>query len=292
MSDRTELNSTIKKLSENLGISLIGFAPIERWAEFEETEKEFYPKNIWDWSKTVISIGIPVFLPVIESTPSNAYSELYNTTNRLLDDFAYKIAAFLNGKGFRAVSAPRDGYGEIMDLVREPNSFLSQVLAAKYAGLGTIGYNHALITPQFGPRVRFACIVTDADIEPSKLFEKDLCSGCLLCVKNCPTGAFSPSRNSKIGIMDKYRCARYHQFLREEHRYPCGVCVMSCPAGHDKKIYDKQLTQEAKEHIQDYGSKNDLDNFKIKQRRFIMSKENYKFETLQVHAGQENPDSA
>jgi epoxyqueuosine reductase QueG len=37
--------------------------------------------------------------------------------------------------------------------------------------------------------------------------------------------------------MDKYKCARYHKTLRDEFRYPCGVCIKVCPVGKDRKLY-------------------------------------------------------
>jgi ferredoxin len=37
--------------------------------------------------------------------------------------------------------------------------------------------------------------------------------------------------------MDKHQCARYHQYLKEHYRYPCGVCIKVCPVGEDRKLY-------------------------------------------------------
>jgi O-acetylhomoserine (thiol)-lyase len=287
------LKAEIQSKAKDYGANLIGFADICRWQEYQEMQSQFYPQNIWDWSKTVIVLGIPIFLPIIETTPSVIYSELYNTTNRILDEMAYKIANFLNVKGYKAIFLPRDGYGEISDLIRKPKAAFSQVFAAKYAGLGTIGFNHTLLTPQYGPRVRFVSVITNAQIDADKPLTTELCTKCGLCKKNCPISAFSENPNSLIGDMDQYRCAAYHKFLKEEHRYPCGVCIMMCPSGHDRQIYgNKSVSNDGIKHCQEYGSAKDADNFRIAKRRFIMSNTNYKFETLQIHVGQEKPDPA
>ncbi|GHV96343.1 hypothetical protein AGMMS50293_26630 [Spirochaetia bacterium] len=289
-----ELQEKITLEAERLGLNLLGFAPVERWQETGNQKREYFPQNIWPWSKTVIVGGVQVFLPMGETTPSNLYSELYNTTNRILDDVAYRLANILYGLGYRAHFFPRDGYGEISALVEKPEAAFSQVMAAKYAGLGTIGANHCLLTPEFGPRVRWVSVITDAELPPSPLYEKELCSGCGQCQKACPIGAFTPRPGSHIADMEKYKCARYHQFLRQEMRYPCGVCIMACPVGDDKKRYAGQaVSEEGFYHLQNFGSKErNATEFYKARRRFIMANRNYKFETVQVHAGQEKPDPA
>jgi O-acetylhomoserine (thiol)-lyase len=231
---------------------------------------------------------------MLETTPSNLYSELYNTTNRLLDEAAYRLAVMLFSLGHRALFFPRDGYGEISALVKKPEAAFSQVIAAAYAGLGTIGANHCLLTEAYGPRVRLVSVITDAELPPDPVAEKELCSNCGLCRKSCPIGAFSPRRGSPVADMEKYKCAGYHQFLRDELRYPCGICTAACPVGADKKLYGgKALSEEGLYHIQNFGSKErNATEFYKARRRFIMANKNFKFETLQVHAGQEKPDPA
>ncbi|MDR2662368.1 MAG: O-acetylhomoserine, partial [Treponema sp.] len=84
MTDMRELKKKISAQAESLGLSLIGFAPADRWEEKESPRRSSSPRSIWPWAKTVIVGGVPIFLPMLETTPSNLYSELYNTTNRLL----------------------------------------------------------------------------------------------------------------------------------------------------------------------------------------------------------------
>jgi O-acetylhomoserine (thiol)-lyase len=293
--DCGELKSFRKKLIKKagkLGLNLVGFAPVTRWPEHGRQRPEFFPQNIWPWSKTVIVGGVHIYPPALETTPSNLYSELYITTNRLLDEAAYRLAGVLNGKGFRAFFFPRDGYADISVLVERPEAGFSQTLAAHYAGLGTIGASHCVLTPQYGPRVRFVSVITDADFEGSPRLKKELCSGCGVCLKNCPAKAFTPRPGSLVADMDRHKCARYHQFLRASMRYPCGICTAVCPVGKDRKIYGaSSVSEEGKLHILNSGS-GDFTQFRRARRSFIMSKKTYRFETLQVHVGQEKPDPA
>jgi epoxyqueuosine reductase len=235
-SDSDRLRKEIIRQSKALGVGIIGFAPVERWEQQKETTPEYYPQNIFSFTHTVIVLGIPILIPMLETTPSIVYSELYNTTNRLLDDIAYKLSVYLNSKGQKAVFFPREGYGDISVLVNKPVAAFSHVLAAKYAGLGTIGYNHTLLTKEYGPRVRFVSVLTDADIAPDEIITKDLCIQCELCKECCPTSAFK-TREGIIADMDKEKCARYHEQLKKDYRYPCGVCIKVCPIGKDRKLY-------------------------------------------------------
>ncbi len=68
-----------------LGGTLVGFAPASRWDQMAEVPEEYRPAAIWSLTRTVIVTGIPMLLPVLESTPSINYQEMYNTSNILLD---------------------------------------------------------------------------------------------------------------------------------------------------------------------------------------------------------------
>ncbi|WP_368490352.1 epoxyqueuosine reductase [Clostridium sp. BJN0013] len=231
-----ELKFDITNRAKELGMNIIGFSPVERWEKYKETAPEYYPQNIWPEVNTVIVFEIQIYLPMLETTPSVVYSELYNTSNRILDDTAYKISNYLNTLGYNAFYFPRDCYGDISVLVKKPEAAFSQVLAGKYVGLGTIGYNHTLITKEFGPRVRLVSVLTSAVIPPDPVISKDLCIKCEMCKKCCPTSSLKTTENL-IADMDKKKCAEYHAKLKSAYCYPCGVCIKVCPIGKDRKIY-------------------------------------------------------
>jgi epoxyqueuosine reductase QueG len=236
--DSLKLKKSITRIAKQSGANIIGFAPVERWEQYHHTKPPYFPQNIFPFTKTVIVFGVQILLPMLETTPSIVYSELYNTTNRYLDELAYKLAVYLNGLGHRAVFFPRDGYGDISVLVKKPEAAFSHVIAACYAGLGTIGYNHTLLTREYGPRVRLVSVLTDAEIAPDEMIEKSLCIKCELCKRCCPTSAFT-TQPGILALMDKDKCARYHEQLKNDYHYPCGVCIKVCPVGNDRKLYGK-----------------------------------------------------
>jgi epoxyqueuosine reductase QueG len=65
---------------------------------------------------------------------------------------------------------------------------------ARLAGFGNYGKNALIINPKYGPWIRLAAIVTNAEFIYDEPFDKDLCGACDKCVKACPTGALTPYR--------------------------------------------------------------------------------------------------
>ena len=63
--------------------------------------------------------------------------------------------------------------------------------AAVMAGLGCIGKNNLVITPGYGPRIRFRALLLDRKAEATGPLEFSLCEGCKQpCRKACPIKAF------------------------------------------------------------------------------------------------------
>ncbi len=66
--------------------------------------------------------------------------------------------------------------------------------AAVLAGLGKMGKNNLLLTPEHGPRVRLRALFFDADLEPSPALDFDPCGDCPApCCRACPLQAFGQS---------------------------------------------------------------------------------------------------
>lgn len=103
--------------------------------------------------------------------------------------------------------------------------------AAALAGLGVIGKNNLLLTPEFGPRIRLRGIFLDRHLEyrPSNS-DFSPCADCdMPCLKNCPRNAF-PQRS-----YNRERC--YLQMNQDienktisggEHVKYCRLCELSC----------------------------------------------------------------
>lgn len=232
-----DLKKKIVRKAERLGATLVGVAPVARWAEAGEVPPAYRPEAIWARTRSVVVVAVPMLLPVIESTPSINYQEHYNTSNRLLDEISFRLATWLTGKGHASMSMPRDGYASLEVLLDNPFASFSHTYAAKYAGLGTVGVSRNLLVPAFGPRVRLNSILTSAELPGDPLIAEDLCNKCGLCEKTCPTSAIRTRADTVVGDLDKDACTHHHIELRKDGRWPCGICAKVCPEGEDRRVY-------------------------------------------------------
>jgi epoxyqueuosine reductase len=260
------LRYRIELLAKAMDVPMIGFAPAHRWEDPPFSPwmpADFFPHKVMPGTKTVIVIGLPVTLPILETTPSVNYHELYRTINSLLDQYTYRIALLLGSEGQSAVGITRDGYASLEVLREMPIAAFSHRHAAYLAGLGTFGVNNTLLTRRYGPRVRFASILTEAEIEPDAVMTEELCVRCMRCVDHCPVGAIEPLDYPGQTI-NKSRCTEHNAALGRRGISPCGICIKVCPVGEDRAVHgrtDMSIYEgsgpfdESWKHFQAYGQK-------------------------------------
>ncbi len=133
--------------------------------------------------------------------------------------------------------------------------------AAVLAGLGCIGKNNLLITPQFGPHHRLRVMLVDAVLTPTGPTDYDPCSECPMpCRQACPQQALSKviyrkrdygidTLPARSGVYDRLACNRQMEMdqangetlvLRGQKatvrqvRY-CRACELACPAGEYRR---------------------------------------------------------
>ena len=127
------------------------------------------------------------------------------------------------------------------DAIESGNDIALSIPLAIDAGLGELGRNGLLITPQYGPRVRLCKIFTDLPLEPDKPIEfgvKEFCKECKLCAKYCEAGAISmddepsfdgvcPSNNP--GVLKWYVDVEKCYLFWLENGMSCSTCIKVCP---------------------------------------------------------------
>jgi reductive dehalogenase len=136
------------------------------------------------------------------------------------------LAKFLMSLGYNAIPCGN-------------NTGLSVPMAID-AGLGELGRQGILITPQYGPRVRLAKVITDLPMaydEPIRFGVKEFCDVCGKCAKACPVQAIShgPQDDKAInlstnpGVMKWPINAEKCYMSWEIHGSGCTICIKVCP---------------------------------------------------------------
>jgi epoxyqueuosine reductase QueG len=123
-----------------------------------------------------------------------------------LEEIELKLVYFLEDQGFPAITVPPFHFDPRQyDRSGDTRAPLSLVHAAVEAGLGTLGLNLMLLTPEFGPRVLLGAVLTSATLEPDRPLDRPLCLGetCGRCLLACPADAILQWK------LDKRRCAPY-----------------------------------------------------------------------------------
>ncbi len=172
-----------------------------------------------------ISIGFKLSDSVIEQIidyPTKLYFHHYRMANMFLDQLALRVVAKIELKNFSALSIP----ASFMVDWKSQSSYLSHKKIANLCGLGWIGRNNLLVSPEFGSYLRFATILTDLKLPHSEPLDFG-CGDCFLCLKKCPAGAIKekPSDFDHIACYNKLDEFKKRNLVAQ---HICGICVKSC----------------------------------------------------------------
>jgi epoxyqueuosine reductase len=221
-----DLTEEVKRFARSRRADLVGIASIERLAE---APKDHKPQEYLPSAKAIVSMAVRLNYAPVENLPRSRreYALNYQIVNRRLGDIAYEISRFLEDHNYEAIpfvvgSDQKILFGDI-----------SHKHVAYAAGLGEFGLNNLLLTPKYGPRVRFASVLTSAPLNPDSPFEGSLCDECGECAKICPCGALEGApRNysrSRGWTIDKQKCHHYLDIVLDD--LICGLCIKACPIG-------------------------------------------------------------
>ncbi len=156
----------------------------------------------------------------------------YDVINPRLDGIASRLATQLQDLGFQAFPVAA---AQTIDTTNHFGAF-SHKLAAHLAGLGWIGKSCLLVTPQVGPWVRWASVLTDAPLRPTGSPMDERCGSCTECIDIRPVGAFSgvPFREDepRSARFDVWKCKNHQEQLDKSIGFNlCGLCLHICPHG-------------------------------------------------------------
>lgn len=261
-----KLSSDLLKKAVELGASLAGFADLEALKKepsrfvvphipagtygSQESPYGLAPGEVlWpDGGKTVMVVAVehPESKPELDWW----YGLIDPPGNRILKKIVGELKKWL-----------ADNYTEVKVWsityhIEKGGLFLKE--AARLAGLGCIGRNNILITPEYGPRVRLRALVLDVALPFTGPTAFDPCPECEApCLKCCPNKAFdeivlTPEQTGqkylpgRIGNYYRNNCAQIMQknedeakpeLVQEISSEPIGIikycrnCELSCPVG-------------------------------------------------------------
>jgi epoxyqueuosine reductase QueG len=214
-------------MKQKLDVDLLGAASVEKSGarELKERATALLPgaKSAVVFGKEIFKEVVAVLGPSKEVGAGEAGEFLGphgDYLNGRLNKAVYDLAGFLRKEGHRCFPLPAAG-GPVDQ--RNLVAFFSYKQAAELAGLGTMGRHTMLMTPEFGPRVRLACLLTDAEMEASPSPAKDYCLNCDACIRACPSKALQVPEKGKAYSMNPFACRTYRGT-----GLTCTVCMKAC----------------------------------------------------------------
>lgn len=255
----------VKQRAKALGADLVGiasaatlnaFPPDPRWPQT--------PERISPYCKSVIVIAqrIPAGAFRCKSNVPVQYMDML--VLRKMDKLAYRLGDELERLGHPSfITAAQETEWTYK---RASYGRLSTRHLGVEAGLGTLGLEVNILTPEFGPRIYLTGILTELELEPDRRITEQVCIGesCSRCLHSCPADAVLQWGISKrdcateaqefgfasmLGIADKliadpskakdvFRSRDFFGFWQGLLRVvgsfgDCPRCLAVCPVGND-----------------------------------------------------------
>jgi epoxyqueuosine reductase QueG len=220
----------IEDVVDKLQVDAVGIAAVDDW---EQTPLGEAARRILPGAQSILVVAMEIFPEVLtHSTPQKLVGEA-SLRDILAPHLTYLDGRLTKGvydfcqesrrQGLRAVPLPGGGCPVDPKYLSAVFSFKH---AAQAAGLGVIGKSSLLIHPQYGPRVRLACALSEARLAPTKSQPNTVCVDCGLCLEVCPASALDePSAGAPYSI-NKFACSAYRGGAGA-----CSECMRVCPLG-------------------------------------------------------------
>jgi ferredoxin len=194
--------AAVKRRAKELGADLVGiagaatlnaFPPDPRWPQT--------PERISPYCKSVIVIAQRIPAGAFRCKDNTAVQYIDMLVLRKMDKVAYRLACELERAGHPSfVTASQETE---WNYKRASYGRLSTRHLGVEAGLGTLGLEVNILTPEFGPRIYLTGILTELELEADSPIQEQVCIGesCSRCLHSCPADAVL-----HFGI-DKRQCA-------------------------------------------------------------------------------------
>jgi ferredoxin len=230
VTDPAAETAEVKRIAKLFGADLVGITEIdERWhysARVDTRDLTPADNSLPEGLGHVIVMGHAMDFDLVETYPSALAGVSTGREYSHEAAICIQLAAYIRGLGYQAVASMNDTALVIPYAIK--------------AGLGEYGRNQMVLTPEFGPRVRFSKVFTDMPLlaeEPKPLGLGAYCHGCTVCAAACPPKALpmgvpdlgQGSKSTIKGVRkwsaDCEKCFGYWAKLRTD----CAICMRVCP---------------------------------------------------------------
>jgi reductive dehalogenase len=230
--DSETLTREVKKAATFFGASLVGICKLDRrWIYASaylinpEGCKEI-DNIIPQEFKYAIAIAVEMDYDAIKYSPSGPASTAAGLGYSRMAFTAGLLAQYIRGLGYQAIPCGNDT--------------ACSIPIAIDAGLGEMARNGLLITPEFGPRVRLAKVLTDLPLIPDRPIEFGVCDFCRICEKcaqKCPSKSimFGEPTDKTHNISNRQGVKTWHINAETclgfwaDNDTDCSNCIRSCP---------------------------------------------------------------
>ena len=275
----------IKAKARELGADLVGIADGKMIEEHPpEPSDPRRPSDITDYDgDRVIVMAKKYTSGTTRILPWNDRHKYYNDelTLTLLEEASLELVYWLEDKGYPSVIIPPthvDPWRYQDQPEEHQKTLLSLTHAAVEAGLGTLGLNLQLLTPEYGPRVILTAVLCSVDCEADRRVEEALCLGpeCGRCLETCPGDVvqhwnrdweacdryrsphgFAQLTDHLVNILDETDVAKQKEMIRSEESFNlwqsilrgagvitgCRRCQDVCPVGEDYAALEDALEE-------------------------------------------------
>ena len=249
----------ILQASREVGFNLCGAVPCEPMTEqsgyFEEwlaagyaerldylrryTDRRADPRLLMEGAQTVVVCAVNY-----RNALSSGYPEDFEgakvASYALATDYHTTIKKMLR----RMLALLREKYPSLDGRMFVDTAPIFEKAHAVRAGLGRVGRNSLLITPQYGSFVLLGeLLLNDVVDEYDAPLDWNPCKGCEVCVRRCPVGAINPNRT-----IDPRRCISARTLETSAGELPlcgwvcgCDECQTRCPHNAGKPLADNEL---------------------------------------------------
>jgi len=228
-----QASSDIKKVASFFGADLSGITTLDdRWLYSKRVDaRDMSERDIGlpEGISHVIVLGHEMDYDMVKTYPSALGGAATGREYSHEAAVVMQVAAYIRNLGYSAVASMNDT-GLVIPM-------------AVQAGLGEYARNQLVITPEYGPRLRFSKIFTDMPLEidqPKRPGVAKFCDICTKCVDACPVKALpsgAPKVSANISTIkgvkkwssDAKKCFSFWASLSTD----CAICMRVCPFNRD-----------------------------------------------------------